>query len=108
MEYNILYKKSNLPKFLDTSVKMDQGHIILNGKITLELEDKKLEFYGKEIKTCKLKKYYKVGTYIYLKINKEIINIFVPRINLFNWFVVNNSAKTKLLYSELIKLMPKV
>ena len=78
------------------SEKTKSGKITIRDKfISFSENHKDKNVLYTQIKECNLKKWAGIGTYIHLKTNNQTINFFLPRINIANWFIVNNYFKTR-------------
>ena len=104
-EYTIAYVKGDLPKSSQEllKIKTKSGKLFLKKNlIQIESEKEKIEFKYDESVTCKYKRRQMFG-FICLNSRKNKANILIPRINIFNYFIITNFFATLKLYNYLKK-----
>lgn len=88
-------------KFSD---KLDTGKFtLLDKNMSLLSEKGTIEISYSDLKEHELRKMHGVGTYVHLKSDNNTINFFVPRVNIANWFIVNNYFKTQNVFDAIEK-----
>ena len=82
-------------------LKTKSGRLFINENgIKIEGDKENFEFKYNEAVSCEYKRRQLFG-FIILKSNKYSINLIIPRINLFNWFLITNFFVTITVYKYL-------
>lgn len=104
---NIIYLDTDLPVFKDKG-HFQKGNLKVASDSFFEIRGvKKIKIYYKDVVACDLLKQYGVGSYIRITLPKSHMVLFVPRINIGNWFLIINRRKTKTLFRLLQSYMEK-
>ena len=108
-KYKIAYITGNLPNSASDLLKLKTktGKILISEKgIKIVGSNENFEFKYNETVSCEYKRRQAFG-FIILKSRKYTINIFIPRININNWFIITNFFATINVFEHLKKQFKK-
>ena len=108
-KYKIAYITGDLPNSASDLLKLKTktGKILISEKgIKIAESNENFEFKYNETVSCEYKRRQAFG-FIILKSRKYTINIFIPRININNWFIITNFFATINVFEHLKKQFKK-
>jgi hypothetical protein len=93
LNIDVVYFEGQMPT--EVTKRLNSGKLFL-GLHSFRLENKsgfKTVIRYSRLAKCELRRH-GLGTYLYLTTKQKTLNVFVQRINLFNWFIIANYFKT--------------